>query len=132
MFDVGKIQTGLENLRRVYCNAGYVNFTSVPDTQVDEPNRMISLRVEVDEGPVYRYGKLIVDGEESELGARQKLLAAWKPYQGRLYDCGKSLENFLHDLHARPNVKPDQVLKTSMDNEAQTVNVQITLAKSPK
>ena len=131
-FDVSKVRTGLENLQHMYCNAGYPAFASVPDTRIDEAHHTISLSVDVDEGSMYRYGELMVEGEESQSGARQKLLAAWKTYEGKRYDCGKLLETFLHEVHAAPKVKANQVFKEFLDNQMKTVNVQITLAKSPE
>jgi hypothetical protein len=128
-FDVAAIRKGLDNVRALYCSAGYVNFTPLPDTQVDEATRTISLVVDLDEGLLFRYGELIVSGEESQPGARQKLLDAWKQYRGTPYDCGESLESFLRDVHARASVKAEHVFKTTMDIPARTMNVEITLAK---
>jgi outer membrane protein insertion porin family len=42
IFSRTKIGKGLENLRRAYGDLGYVNFTSVPETQFDDENRLVS------------------------------------------------------------------------------------------
>jgi hypothetical protein len=42
VFDRAAIAEGLENLRRVYGEYGYVNLTSVPDTRFSEEERTIS------------------------------------------------------------------------------------------
>ena len=130
-FDASKIRKGLDNVRSLYCRAGYVNFVPIPAPQLDDATHTISLVVDVDEGALFSYGELTVLGEESEPGARQKLVDGWKPYRGKPYDCGHSLESFLRDVHARPLVKPEQILKTTMDVRAHTMNVEMTLATPP-
>ena len=71
IFDREKIAFGLDNLRRLYCTKGYVNFSAVPDAQIDDKERRISLRIDLDEGPVFRVGRLTVRGEESQGSARE-------------------------------------------------------------
>jgi outer membrane protein insertion porin family len=50
IFDRELIGKGLENLRKAYGGIGYVNFTAVPDVEVDEEHKTISMKVDVDEG----------------------------------------------------------------------------------
>ena len=128
IFDRQKIAAGLEYLRRLYGTKGYVNFSAVPDTEVDEKTHTVSLMIDLDTGTVFHVGKLTVLGEESEPGAREKLLKAWKAYEGQVYDY-RILTQFLRDLHALPNVKPDDVFEISQDFHAGAINVQIILVK---
>ena len=130
IFNREKIAAGLESLRRLYGTKGYVNFSAVPETSIDEHARSISLTVYLDEGSVFRLGTLTVRGVESEPGARAKLLSTWNSYQGRVFDF-KLLPQFLKDIGARAEVKPEQVFETSQDANARVVNVFITLAKPP-
>jgi outer membrane protein assembly factor BamA len=130
LFNREKIATGLENLRRLYGTKGFVNFSAVPETMIDEAAHSISLTVDLDEGSVFHLGTLTVRGVESEPGAREKLLNAWKSYQGRVYD-DRLLPQFLKDIGARAEVKPEQIFETSQDANARVVNVFITLAKPP-
>lgn len=130
IFDREKIALGLENLRQLYGRKGYVNFSAVPQTSVDGETHTISLVVDLDEGSEFQLGKLIIRGEESEPGAREKLLKTWESYEGRIYDF-TLLNRFLRDLHARPGVKPEQIFEVSEDLQARVVNVYITLVKPP-
>jgi len=82
IFNTDKVRMGLENLRRVYGASGFINSIPVPDTKIDEATGLISLVIAVDEGGLFHYGKLIVNGVESQPGAREKLLKAWQAYQG--------------------------------------------------
>ena len=129
-FDLEKIRLGLENLRELYSRKGYVNFSAVPQTNVDEESRMITLLIDLDAGSVFRLGKLTVLGEESVPGAREKLLKAWESYEGKVYDF-RLLYQFLGDVHARPEVKPDQIFQLFQDPQANLMNVSITLVKPP-
>ncbi len=132
IFDVSKIHQGLENLRKLYGSYGYVNFTPVPDTQIDEDANLISLVIDVDEGELFRWGKLTVNGTESEPGARQKLLKAWQTYEGMPYDGDAALKHLLRGIHAQPEVKPEEVFEASKDEKSHLVNVQLTLLNPSK
>ena len=77
IFDRRRIAGGLENLRLLYARKGYVNFSAVPQTTIDEEAHTIALTIDLDEGTVFRLGKLTVQGEESESGARARLLETW-------------------------------------------------------
>jgi outer membrane protein insertion porin family len=50
LFDRAAIGKGLENLRFAYGQLGYINLTSVPDTQFSEERQTISLDIDLDEG----------------------------------------------------------------------------------
>lgn len=128
IFDREKIAEGLEGLRHLYATKGYVNFSAVPQQEIDETAHTVSLLIDLDSGAAFRLGRLTVQGEESEPGAREKLLNAWKRYEGRTYDY-RLLSAFLRDMHARPSVKPEQVFAISQDLQARIINVQITLIK---
>lgn len=130
IFDRAKIAAGLETLRLLYAGKGFVNFSAVPETMIDEDASTISLDVDLDAGEIYYLGTLTVLGLESEPGARTKLLSTWSSYQGRVFDY-RLLPQFLKDVGARPQVKPEQILTISQDPEGKVVNVSITLAKPP-
>ena len=123
-----KIADGLEQLRLLYGRNGYVNFSAVPETEIDETAHTVSLLIDLDVGTVFHLGKLTVEGEESEPGARGKLLSTWKNYEGKIYD-PNLLNEFLRDLNARRSVRPEQVFEISQDTQASIINVQITLVK---
>jgi len=117
-------------LRQLYAGKGFMNFSAVPETMVDEDAHTISLSLDLDEGEIFYLGTLTVLGVESEPGARAKLLTMWNSYQGKIYDY-RLLPLFLKDVGARPEVKPEQIFKISPDAKAKVVNVSMTLAKPP-
>jgi outer membrane protein insertion porin family len=50
IFSYEKVSKGLENLRKAYGQAGYINFTPVPATTFDDEKKLIFLEIDVDEG----------------------------------------------------------------------------------
>jgi hypothetical protein len=50
LFSRSKVAKGLENLRKVYGEFGYINYTGVPTTKIDAEKHRVYLVVEIDEG----------------------------------------------------------------------------------
>jgi outer membrane protein assembly factor BamA len=86
IFNTEKIRVGLDDLRKLYSSHGYINFTPVPNTQTDDEKADISLLIDLDEGKQFHFGKLVLDGEEPQAGTGARLVAAWKPYEGKLFN----------------------------------------------
>jgi outer membrane protein assembly factor BamA len=81
VFSREKIANGLENLHKAYGELGYINFTSVPNAQLNDQNGSISLAIDVDEGKQFRIGRVDVLGIEEPL--REELLKTFPV--GRIY-----------------------------------------------
>jgi outer membrane translocation and assembly module TamA len=62
MFDVSKIRAGIEALNKKYAAIGYIDFTAVPKTEIDDKLQRISLTLELDEEKQYRIGEVNVTG----------------------------------------------------------------------
>jgi len=62
LFDVSKVRAGLGKLRTFAVKHGYVNFTAVPDAQVDDEHQTISLVIDIDEGKQFRVSSAKVIG----------------------------------------------------------------------
>jgi outer membrane protein insertion porin family len=52
-FNVEHFRKGLENLRKAYGEHGYINFTPVPDLDIDDEKRIIRVKIDMDEGKQY-------------------------------------------------------------------------------
>ncbi|HTX74586.1 MAG TPA: POTRA domain-containing protein [Terracidiphilus sp.] len=79
------IGQGLDRMRDLYAQSGYINFASVATPEVDESHRTIAFTFDVDEGKQFYFGRLLMDGAEPKAGAAQSLQDAWvslhqKPY----------------------------------------------------
>ena len=72
--------------KRKRASRGYVNFAPVPNTQPDAETRTIKLQIDCNEGKHFHFGQLAVVGRELHLGDNEMMVAAWGPYEGRIYD----------------------------------------------
>lgn len=61
-----------------------INFTSVPDTSVDDENKLISLEIDMDEGKQFYVGSVKVLGVDQP--ARQELLRDLPIKRGQTYN----------------------------------------------
>lgn len=83
IFSRAKIATGLEALRQRYEGAGYINFTSIPNTEFDEAGASVRLNIDVDEGKLFRWGDLHITGLDAR--KTQKLADGWEDLAGKPY-----------------------------------------------
>lgn len=76
MFDISKIRMGIEALTKKYAAIGYIDFTAVPEPQVDDKLQRILLILNLDEQKQYRIGVVSVAGldEMLEGALRSKLV----------------------------------------------------------
>jgi outer membrane protein assembly factor BamA len=122
-FDTRQVRRGLENLRQLYGSRGYINFSAVPETSVDSATKSITLRIDVDEGSVFRVGSLQLSNIEVRRGLGKQLLDAWRPHMGEIYSAefvDRFLdENIIPGMQARPQVTyiqdPKGVVSVRMD-----------------
>ena len=69
-----KIRERVDNIRKLYATAGYINFTPVPNTSIEDRTRAMDLEIDVDEGAVYRLDNvtLLGVGRQREMQLLQK------------------------------------------------------------
>jgi outer membrane protein assembly factor BamA len=90
LFDVSRIRDGISALTELYGSLGYVDFTAVPDTDVDDTLRQISLTMTLDLQKQYRIGKVEIFTVSPKVEARLKEL--FRP--GEVFD-SSALEEFV-------------------------------------
>ena len=67
IFAHDKVAEGLETIRKMYGEWGYLNFVSVPETKFNDDNRTVQLNINVDEGKQFHVSDIKVVGmEETE------------------------------------------------------------------
>ncbi len=86
IFNTQMIRVGLDDLRELYSSQGYIDFTPVPNTDAGDETLTVSLKIDLDEGKQFHFGQLVIDGEEPHSGTGARLVAAWKPYEGKLFN----------------------------------------------
>ena len=128
IFDTEKIRRGLELLRKLYASQGYVNATPVPETEADDAARTVALRVDVDEGGVFRVGSLVLDGVEPVPGAGARLMQSWKSYQGRVYS-EELIDSFIREnaAYLPPNAAAWQLSEIRQDSTLHQLNFRLEL-----
>jgi outer membrane protein assembly factor BamA len=112
MFNVAQVSKSLERLTDAYGQIGYVNFSSIPDTRIDEDGRTISLDVDLDEGKQFYVSSINVTGLD-EHGPRdimkEFLLKPGDVYNQRLLELStKRLSAPESGMWARCQVQQDE------------------------
>jgi outer membrane protein insertion porin family len=121
IFDTHKIQEGLAELRKAHGARGFINFTSVPSTQIDEDNGRITLFLEIDEGKQFRVGKLDVTGMESEALRRALVQAELVP--GKVFNAS-SLELFARQSEGIvSDFKPEDDVERRIHEDSNTIDL---------
>jgi Surface antigen variable number repeat len=85
-FNGSAIGKGLDDLRQLYSTDGHINFTAVPQLRIEEDRGTVELIVSMEEGPVFNFGRLFLEGKEMRAGAADALLGAWAPLSGKTYN----------------------------------------------
>jgi outer membrane translocation and assembly module TamA len=126
VFDRAAISKGLDNLRFAYLQLGFLNFTSIPNTQMDEGLPTISLVIDVDEGKKFYVSGVSIIGVDDAI-LKDSLLKRGEVYDQRLADM------FVQEhLPASLNgVSPDSRIHLRLDEQAGLVAVTFDFRPCP-
>jgi outer membrane protein assembly factor BamA len=114
-----KIDTGIEKVRDEYGKRGYMALRMKPSPTFRDPERSVSYRFAISEGPQYKMGNLIFKGiPDSEAN---RLRSQWKLRPGDIYDSTYQ-EQFLRLIRRGGTVK------TKLNKEQLTVDVELELS----
>lgn len=89
VFNTELVKKGLDNLRKAYGELGYINFTPVPDTQIDDEKRQITLTIDIDEGKQYSVRRIEFVGNTTtrdKVIRRELALEEGSLYNTRLWE----------------------------------------------
>jgi outer membrane protein insertion porin family len=122
VFSREKLATGLDNLRKAYGQLGYINFTSIPNTVVDNEEGLISLDIDVDEGKKFYVSSVKILGLDET--SQEEILQDFPA--GQLYD-QRLFELFLEKYPAIFKFSPDdpRPIEKRLDERAGTVAITI-------
>ena len=134
IFSREKIGKGLENLRKAYGEAGYINFTSVPDTKFDDEKKTVDLVVDVDEGKQFYVRRIEFTGNTTtrdKVIRREIALEEGQIYNSRFWEL--SLLR-LNQLGYFDQLKPDDNNTTErhLDEKAGTVDLTLKVHEKGK
>jgi outer membrane translocation and assembly module TamA len=86
LYCASSLEYGLEKLRGLYQDKGYINFGAIPLPVIDESHHVVDLTIDLDEGKPYVFGRLVLDGVEPRAGAGKALIESWASLQGKTYN----------------------------------------------
>ncbi len=134
IFSREKVAKGLENLRKAYGEAGYINFTSVPDTKFDDEKKIVNLEVDVDEGKQFYVRRIEFQGNTTtrdKVIRREIALEEGQIYNSRYWEL--SLLR-LNQLGYFEQLKPDDQNTTErhLDEKAGTVDLTLKVRERGK
>lgn len=126
IFDVEKVRVGLENLRKLYSDDGYINFTPVPRTEVIEATKGVILEISLDVGARFYFGELNLTALRLRPEVTQAVIADWSSLKGKPYN-ETELEDFMKQhLEFLPSgFRPERNLEIRQDAKSHTVAVEV-------
>jgi len=89
IFNRELIGKGLDNLRKAYGELGYINFSAVPETAVNEEKKTVSLDVDLDEGKQFSVRRIEFQGNTTtrdKVIRRELALEEGNLYNSRLWE----------------------------------------------
>ena len=132
IFDTEAIRKGLEALRKAYAALGYINFTPVPNTDADDEKRLISLRIDLDEGKQFYVRRIEFEGNTTtrdKVIRRELALEEGQVYNGNLWEL--SLLR-LNQLQYFDQLKPDQDSEIKQNPQDGTVDITLKVKEKGK
>ncbi|MGC2322418.1 MAG: outer membrane protein assembly factor BamA [Terriglobales bacterium] len=132
VFNVELMRKGIKNLRDLYGHLGYINFTPVPDTEIDEEHKMVIVKFDLDEGKQFSVRRIEFQGNTT---TRDKVIRRELALEeGRVYD--SKLWEFsllrLNQLGYFEPLKPEQDTKVDQNNQDATVDLLLKVKEKGK
>jgi len=79
-----RVKDGLENIRKAFRRAGYLDVQAAADRAVHDPQKTVDIALRVDAGPQYTMGKLEIAG--LDLTAEAEIKRIWSLKPGKPFD----------------------------------------------
>ena len=132
IFNTALVRKGLENIRKAYGELGYINFTAVPDTQIDDEKKLITLNIDVDEGKPFLIRRIEFSGNTTtrdKVIRRELAVEEGGIYNSRLWEL--SLLR-LNQLQYFEPLKPETDSETKQDPVNNTVDLTLKVKEKGK
>jgi outer membrane protein insertion porin family len=132
IFDTRLVQKGLENLRKAYGEIGYINFTAVPETDIDHDKKLLTLNVDVDEGKPFFVRRIEFQGNTTtrdRVIRRELLVQEGQVFNSRLWELSVLRLNQLNYFEA---LKPEDDTERKIDEKDGTVDLTVKVKEKGK
>ena len=132
IFDAEAIRKGLDALRKAYAALGYINFTPVPNTEPDDEKKLITLRIDLDEGKQFFVRRIEFQGNTTtrdKVIRRELAIEEGQVYNGNLWEL--SLLR-LNQLQYFEQLKPEQDSEIKQNVQDATVDITLKVREKGK
>jgi outer membrane protein insertion porin family len=132
IFDTELVRKGLDNLRKAYGEYGYINFTPVPDTKIDDDKKLITLNIDVDEGKQFYVRRIEFSGNTTtrdKVIRRELVVEEGQVYNSRLWEM--SLLR-LNQLGYFDQLKPEEATERKLNEQEGTVDLTLKVKEKGK
>ncbi len=132
VFSTEKLQKGLEEIRKLYGNFGYIDFVPSPDPEVVPGKNQVDLTIDVDEGHQFFVRRIDFQGNTTtrdKVIRREMLIDEGDLYSRQLFDTSILRLNQLGYFEA---LKPEDAADIKRDTRTNTVDLLIKLKERGK
>jgi outer membrane protein assembly factor BamA len=131
-FNHTAIGQGLDRLRQLYGDHGYINFSAVPNVQVEQDRDTVVLKISIDEGPQFNFGRLFLVGQETRAGEADALRKAWTALSGKTFDSSLLSDWLIKNATFLPNDgQPLRHVESNLSSDTHQADIAIRFP-SPK
>ncbi|HYU44814.1 MAG TPA: outer membrane protein assembly factor BamA [Terriglobales bacterium] len=131
-FSRADISKGLEELRKAYSTLGYINETNIPNTEVDEANKTVTLKIDVDEGKQFFVRRIEFSGNTTtrdKVIRRELALEEGHVYNSHLWEISLLRLNQLNYFEA---LRPEQDSEVRQNVAESTVDIDLKVKEKGK
>lgn len=132
IFNRELIGKGLDNLRKAYGELGYINFSAVPQTEEDEQKKIVSLKIDLDEGKQFYVRRIEFQGNTTtrdKVIRRELALEEGNVYNSRLWELSLLRLNQLNYFN---ELKVDQDSDAKQNVQDGTVDLTLKVKEKGK
>jgi outer membrane protein insertion porin family len=133
---VEMMRKGLKNLRDAYGEHGYINFTPVPNTEIDEEHKLITVTFDLDEGAQYSVRRIEFKGNTTtrdKVIRRELALEEGGIYNKKYWDLSLLRLNQLGYFEPlKPEDQGGGDTDTKVDNQNHTVDLLLKVKEKGK
>jgi outer membrane protein insertion porin family len=132
LFNVSLIRKGLEELRKLYGEFGYINFVASPETEINDETRRINMTFNLEEGKQFTVRRIEFSGNTTtrdKVIRRELLLHEGSLFNSRLWEL--SLLR-LNQLDYFEKLDPGKDSQVQPNNANGTVDIALTVKEKGK
>ncbi|HYL93368.1 MAG TPA: outer membrane protein assembly factor BamA [Alphaproteobacteria bacterium] len=126
------IGKGLDNLRKAYGEIGFINFSAVPQFEIDDEKKQISMTVDTEEGKTYSVRRIEFQGNTTtrdRVIRREILLQEGQPFNSKYWELSILRLNQLNYFQA---IKPEEDTERKLNEQDSSVDLLVKVVEKGK